>query len=399
MTLNEMRANAYGKAAAGSDSSKNTSGIENTNITKPVFESINNHPVLTAAVDALKNGGLIKVTTDDQKQTDGQDSIVRRVAKFLVLIGTDEAAKILPHLSPEQTEKIVMEMATIRYVAPEEAVVILKEFENLVEKSRESGGVETARSILEKAFGPQKASELLDRAVPFKSGKPFEYLSEADSEKVSVLLKDESVPVVAMVLSQLDPKVSAGVINGMEEELKKEVIVRLAKMQKIDASILQAVDKKMEEKFNKLNIEKSDVLDGKNTLAQILKRMSPEAEEKILNSLSEQDADLGKDLRERLFTVEDIVNADDKYVQEILRDMEDRDCALLIAGKNDDFRSKVLQNVSSNRAREILDYEEYNKPFLRSDVEKITSQFFSVLRRAWEDGKLFIKGRDEEIYV
>ena len=36
---------------------------------------------------------------------------------------------------------------------------------------------------------------------------------------------------------------------------------------------------------------------------------------------------------------------------------------------------------------------------LRSDCEKITSQFFSTLRRAWEDGELIIKGRDDEIYV
>ncbi len=399
MTLNEMRASAYGKIPVTSDSEKISVNSENKNITKPVFESINNHPVLKSAVEALENGGLIKVTSQKEKKKDEKESIVRRVAKFLVLVGTDEAAKILPHLSQDQTEKIVMEMAKIRYVSPDEAAEILKEFENLVEKSRESGGVETARSILEKAFGPEKASQLLDKAVPFKSGKPFDYLSEADSEKVSILLKDESVPVMAMVLSQLNPKVSAGVINGLDEELKKEVIVRLAKMQKIDASILQAVDKKMEEKFNKLNIEKSDFLDGRNTLAQILKRMSPEAEEKILNNLSETDAELGKDLRERLFTVEDIVNADDKFVQEILREMEDKDCALLIAGKDDGFRSKVLRNVSSNRAREILDCEHYNKPFLKSDVEKVTALFFSTLRRAWEDGKLFIKGRDEEIYV
>ena len=44
-----------------------------------------------------------------------------------MLIGVDEAAKILPHLTEEQTEKIIPEIASIRYVEPEEATDILKE--------------------------------------------------------------------------------------------------------------------------------------------------------------------------------------------------------------------------------------------------------------------------------
>jgi len=399
MNLFEMRASAYmsQKKPEGNDNNqKKTENIKKEPV-RPVFESINNHPELVAATEALKNGGLVKVT--EEKHEEPKDDVYRRVAKFLVLVGVDEAAKILPHLTKEQTEKIIPQIATIRSVDKEEAAVIMKEFESLVEKAREDGGVDTARNILEKAFGREKADQLLDKAVPFKNGKPFEYLMEADSEKVGILLKGESAPVRAMVLSQLDPKVSAGVINELPVDEKKEVILRLAKMQKIDPEILKAVDQKMQEKFNSLSVEKSESLDGRNTLAQILKRMSPESEEKILNSLSEQDADLGADLRERLFTQEDIVNSDDKFIQNLLRSMNDEDCALLIADKNDEFRSKILENVSSNRANEILACEQYKKPMRRSDVEKITSQFFSVLRRAWEEGKLIIKGRDDEVYV
>ena len=60
---------------------------------------------LENATDYLKSGGLIKVPAQE-KLPDGKDSVYRRVAKFLVLIGEDEAAKILPHLSESQIEKI-----------------------------------------------------------------------------------------------------------------------------------------------------------------------------------------------------------------------------------------------------------------------------------------------------
>ena len=364
------------------------------------------------AAKALSQGGLLKVhgspsdpTIRDAnshvppREADGRESVYRRVAKFLLLIGENEAAKIMPHLTEEQIEKIVPELASIRRVEPEEAETILAEFQSLVQKSREDGGVETARAMLEKAFGAEKADAMLQKSVPFAEGKPFEYLAEASAEKIGLLLKDEGGAVRALVLSHLPPKVSAAVITSLSDGEKKDVVLRLAKLKTISPDVVKRVDSAMREKLNALVVEKSDSIDGRNALAQILKQMSPENEDAILAKLSDQDPDLGADLRERLFTADDILNADDKYLQNLLRTMSDTDLAFLIAGKDDAFRKKILHNVSQNRAGIILEEEQAKKPMLRADCEKITSQFFSTLRRAWEDGTLIIKGRDDEMYV
>ncbi len=351
-----------------------------------------------AAAQALKEGGLLKVPAQPP-EADGKENVYRRVAKFLVLIGIDEAAKILPHLTEEQTEKIIPEIASIRHIDKFEADQILTEFKDLFERSRENGGVETARTILEKAFGSDKADALLNKTLPFKGGKPFDYLKESSPERVSQLLKGESSAVCALVLSYLNPKVSAKVISAMGDEDKKTVIMRLAKLKEMNPEVVRRVDEAMHEKMNRVAADSSTSLDGRNVLAQILKRMSPEGEESILNTLSDADPDLGADLRDRLFTIDDVIAADDRYIQSVLRKMTDNDIALLIAGKKEEFRKKILSDVSGNRAQMILDEEELRKPFRKVDCDKITSLFFSILRRAWEDGSLIIQGRDDEIYV
>ena len=99
---------------------------------------------------------MIKVPQQEVKPGE-KESIYRRVAKFLVIIGVDEAAKILPHLTEEQTEKIIPEIATIKSISPEEAEAVLEEFDSLVVKAREEGGLDTARTILTKAYGSEKA--------------------------------------------------------------------------------------------------------------------------------------------------------------------------------------------------------------------------------------------------
>ncbi|WP_294429575.1 flagellar motor switch protein FliG [uncultured Treponema sp.] len=429
MNLNNFRVNAY-KSSGGNDSSGDKKVIQ-----KPVFEKVSHQTVTDEgkkdfssnknrideffdkrffpqlndknfqgnesakiAAKALTSGGLIKVP-EQPKEKDGRENIYRRVAKFLLLIGVDEAAKILPHLSDEQTEKIIPEIASIRYVEPEEAKEILEEFQGLVKKAREEGGVDTARAILEKAFGTHKASVILEKTASQISGKPFEYLEGSDSDRVSLLLKDESNAVKALVLSYLNPKISAQVINSLETSDKKDVIMRLAKLTKISPEIVQRVDKALQEKMNHLATSKSDSIDGKSVLAQILKRMSPEAEEGILNNLADGDPELGEDLRELLFTSEDIINADDRFIQDKLHNMDEEEIAYLIATKEEKFREKILGNVSENRRKSILETENFLHPMRKSDCDKATAQFFSSLRRAHEEGKLYIKGRDDELYV
>lgn len=348
------------------------------------------------AAKNLTSGGLVKIPASSTEK----DSIYRRVAKFLVIVGIDEAAKILPHLTEEQTEKIIPEIASIQKITPEESASILEEFESLVEKAREEGGLETARNILTKAYGSEKAEDMLKKSVKYPDGKPFDYLSDANAERIKVLIDGESDAVKSLVLSQIEPKKAAKVINLMDVDDKKKIVLRLAKIKPVAPEVLAEIDRSLHENLLTQNTENSQNMDGRGVLAQILKRMNPSVENSIINTLSEQDPELGEDLRKRLFTEEDVIGSDDRFIQNYLHDMEDRDIAVLIYGKNDAFREKILSNVSKNRRRVILDEESMVHHLTKSDSEKMTSSFYSVLRRAWENGDLRVSGRDEgEVYV
>ncbi len=416
MNVNDFRAKAYANKSqnaendekAAKNESKNDLEIQK-NFKKTVFEkdihaeeqtqkSPSSSQALENSVSYLKNGGLLKVPVE-QAGADGRDSVYRRVAKFLLLIGEDEAAKILPHLSETQIEKIIPEIASIRTVSKEEAAVILEEFNGLLNKARQEGGVETAREMLEKAYGKKRADELLKRAMPLEGKVPFAYLNDADNERVYLLIKDENPGVQCMVLSHLEPKKAAKIINLMNAEEKKEVVMRLAKMEPVSPEVLRRVDQAMHEKSLNQTVEKAENIDGRNALAQILKKMDAGTENDILSYLSEDDPDLGQDLRSRLFTMDDVVKSDDRFIQEKLREMSETDIAYLIAAKPDDFREKILSNISAGRRAEVHAQEDILKPMRRSDCERITSEFFSKLRRAFEEGHLIIQDRNDDVFV
>lgn len=400
MTFNDLRKNAYKSSVS------KTLGQKDFQVKKEDFsvqkEKKEKHksqnPELNAASDALISGGLLKVPVS-KKEADGRDSVYRRVAKFLLIIGVDEAAKILPHLTEEQTEKIIPEIASIRSVSPEETSQILEEFESLLKTAREGGGIDTAREILKKAYGEKKAKELIDKSVPFPLEKPFEYLNDIDKERINLLLKEESVQVKALVLSRLNPKKAASVINLMDSKEKSEVAFRLLKLEPVSPEVIKSLDEALHKKLLLQNSQKTNSIDGKNVLAEILKKMSFSTENSILSKISSEEPSLANDLRERLFTVDDVVNSDDRFIQETLMMYSNYEIACLVYKRDENFTKKIFQCISQGRISQVQDELNINQAFSKSECDKIYSKFLNTLRNAFEEGKLFIKNRTDDVYV
>ena len=180
---------------------------------------------------------------------------------------------------------------------------------------------------------------------------------------------------------------------------KREVVMRLAKMEPVSPDVIRRVSQALHEKSENQVVERAETIDGRAALAQILKKMDLQTESDILGELSENDPDLGDDLRQRLFTYEDVINADDKFVQQELRNLTEVDIAYLIAGKNDDFCEKILSNISAGRRSEVRAQSDILKPMRKSDVERITNQFVARLRNEFETGNLIIKDRNEDKFI
>ena len=402
MTFNDLRKNAY-KSSVSQNVAQKKIQVQKEDLSSQKEKSKkekhkSQNPELNAASDALVSGGLLKVPVS-KKEADGRDSVYRRVAKFLLIIGVDEAAKILPHLTEEQTEKIIPEIASIRSVSPEETRQILEEFETLLKNAREGGGIDTAREILRKAYGEKKAKELIDKSVPFPLEKPFEYLNDIDNERINLLLKEESVQVKALILSHLNPKKAASVINLMDSKEKSEVAFRLLKLEPVSPEVIKNLDEVLHNKVLLQNSQRTNSLDGKNILAEILKKMSFSTENSILSKISTEEPSLANDLRERLFTVDDVVSSDDRFVQEILMMYSNYEIACLVYKREEKFTKKIFQCISQGRVSQVQEELNINQTFLKSECDKIYSKFLNTLRNAFEEGKLFIKNRTDDVYI
>jgi flagellar motor switch protein FliG len=328
----------------------------------------------------------------------GDDTKLRRVAKFLILIGGDEAAGILSKLDIEQVEAISREIASVRGISGEEASVIFAEFRSLLSSNygftgASSGGVEAARRLLYAAFGPEKGMEFLNRALPQTRENPFSFLEELKGEQIALLLKEEAPGTAALILSRLPPKLSAETLVNTGSDRKMDIVRCIARLGQTAPEVLEQVAGALREKARKLGgVNSGDAIavDGRGALAAILKQSDFSFGDRIIRQFDEEDPELGRELKERLNTLEDVIKAEDRPLQEKLRSMTDRDLALLLKGKTPEFAGKLLSNVSAQRRAVIQEEGRIMGAVPRREADEATRAFLAWFRESREEGRIVL---------
>jgi flagellar motor switch protein FliG len=373
-------------------------------------KSRNGNPAERA--DPREKTGFIKI----RGPSSGEDSKYRRVAKFLILIGSERAADILSRLDAAQVEAISKEIASIKSIGDEEGRAVLEEFRSLLSAPYSysggvRGGAEEARRLLYAAYGPEKGEEILVRAVPEIKADSLDFLADFSGEQLALLFREESPAAAALVFSRLPPKLSAAALAGIPGEKKLEIVRRIAHQAPVAPEVLEQVAAALREKARHIGGREDGAFDGMNALAAILKSADAGFGESILRELESRDPDLGKDLKERIYTLDDIVWAADLPLQKKLASMENREIVLLLKSKavpaGEDsrqadeevrrtaetriaFREKILSNLSQARRNDVLEEEEIAGPAPRRDVEETASAFLAWFRKSREEGSILM---------
>lgn len=324
---------------------------------------------------------------------------IEKAAKFLLLLGRDEAAAVIRHLKPAEIEQVSRAIAGIDRIDTLEANEILTEFGWLArtQGANLEGGPEIAQGMLEAAFGSDKAKEVYRKAVP-DSRRPFDFLADFDAAQLLLLLKNESPQMVAMILPYLDPKLASGIISQLPMAARTDVIKRVAKLDKSSPEVIERVEAVLRDRAASIGrTDTGERIDGASVLAGILKHVDGGLEDSILSGIEADDPALSEDIRERLFTLDDILRVPGRDMQKGLRDMTEREIALLLKGKSQSFRDKVLENVSQGKKTIVLEEYDIMGTVRRDEADKATRSFMEYFKRRWESGDLILEGDDDLI--
>ena len=324
----------------------------------------------------------------------------QKAAAVVVALGVDKASRIYQNMPSEQVEQLTYEIARLGNLSMEDTEEILEEFYQLcmTRKAITVGGMEYARTVLEKAFGDQTAHQLLEKITRSLKNQAFSFLRKTEAKDIFSVLQYERPQTIAIVLSYIDPDKAADVIVQLPEEVQIAVVQSIAEMDSVSSSAIKILEEELQKKFTSVFSNDNAKVGGIDYVASVMNNVDRSSEKSIFEGLEVENGELAQEIRKHMFVFEDIITMDDRSVQRFLRDCESTDLVLALKTAGEEVAQKLFNNMSSRMAESIRDDLEVITNVRIRDVEEAQQRIVDVIRALEAQGQIIIvKGGKDDI--
>ncbi len=321
-----------------------------------------------------------------------------RAAILLLTLGEQEAAQVLKHMGAKEVQRIGSAMSKLANVSKEEVQGVITQFTSSVE-SETSVGVGTdefLRKVLVDALGQDKAASIIDRINIGRSTKGLEALKWMDARAVAELIRLEHPQIIAIVLAYLDADQSAEVLTCLPANMRSDIVVRIATLDGVQPSALNELDDIMEKQFaGKGGTGKTSTMGGAKAAANIINLLEPSQEGMIMEQITKTDQTLGARIQDLIFVFDNLLELDDRSMQELMRQVPSDRLLLALKGADEPLKEKIFKNMSQRASEMLKDDLEAKGPVRISEVEGAQKEILQIARKLAESGAIALAGKGE----
>lgn len=325
----------------------------------------------------------------------------QRASLLLLAVGQERAASVLRHMGPKEVQLVGSTMAQLGPITSTMVDTVLEEF--IIEIKNETGlgldSDEYIRSMLTNALGADKAGSIIDRILLGSNSKGIEQLKWMDTRSIADLIRLEHPQIVSIILSLLDADQAADVLTMLPQNMRSDILMRIATLEGVQPAALRELDDIMEKQLTGSEGVKSSQIGGVDAAANILNFIESAVSEPMMQDISEANADLGQRIQDKMFVFGDLVKVDDRGIQTLLREVSTDQLLLALRGVDAVLRDKVFANMSRRAAEMLRDDLEAAPPTRLSEVEAAQKDILAIAKRLSDAGEIALAGGGGDDFV
>jgi flagellar motor switch protein FliG len=326
----------------------------------------------------------------------------QKAATVVVSLGVDKASKVYKYLTEDEIEKLTLEVAKLGHVEAEQTEATLDEFYKtcLTQKVVTDGGLEYARTVLEKAFGESTANSLLQKVTQSLKSRSFGFIRKSDVKNLLSVLQHERAQIIALVLSYTSEEMAAQIISELAPEKRMQVVEAIARMESASPEGIKIVEEEIKKRFSGILTTDYTSVGGIDYIANVMNHIDRSNEKLIFDELGRKDAELADTIRKKMFVFEDIITMDNRSIQRFIRECDMRDMVYALKNANEQMTTVIFSNMSTRMKESIQSDMEVTVNVRLKDVEEAQQRIVGIIRRLEEEGELIInKGGKDDVIV
>jgi len=312
-----------------------------------------------------------------------------KAAILIQSAGKVMSEKILSRLEDEERNLVKNHLAQMGEISSDLVEKVAEEFLQLSERMKPPKLTSPP---------PIPKPEPEEKPAPAPPGRTSDLsaLRSLEPDHLLELVREEHPQTIAMILVHVNPEVASAVLANLSDQAKAEVGRRIATLDKVGAGMLDEIGKIFDDVLRENEDSMSHVKGGAGLMADILNQIDAMSGEVILDEIEEFDPELAAQIKQRMFTFEDLILVDNKGLQKVLRKVESKELAISLKAASDEVKQKIFSNMSERAAQMVTEEIEMLGAVRMKDVEDAQHAITRIIQEMEDQGEVVISGRKGE---
>lgn len=327
---------------------------------------------------------------------------VKKAAILTLILGEDLASQVFKHLREDEIERVTREVAGLGAISTEMGERVLEEFHNMSVAAGfvNRGGVDYARSLLQKSLGPESARRILDRVIrSFESTAGFSALEKVDPQQLSKFILGEHPQTIALILAHLNASNAARLVALLPDTMRADVLTRMANLDDISPDVIRSISAVIDQRLKTLGGPQRESFGGVRAVAELFNRLDRSVSQPVLESIEHQSPELAIAIRNLMFVFDDLAGVDDNGLREIVQRSDKKVLTVALKGATEEIRNRFFQNMSKRAADMLKEEMDVLGAIRLREVEKAQQDVVAIARKLEEEGLIVTGAAAGEPYV
>ncbi len=341
---------------------------------------------------------------EDKKKSASKASGAQRAAAFLLSLDKSASAGVMRNLDPKVVSRIAEAMTDL---APSLCSVdaIDSLYRDLARAFHQRTGVRPQDdfelyALLESSYGASEADRVIAEINNRRRREqPFAFVEVAPPSLIARVLKEESPAVVALILSHVAPTTSAEVLTAFDEATTLEIVKRMTTVTPPGIETMLTIADDLHERLREASLVPAPRAqeDSLRTVADMLNFAESDIENAVLSQLEEEEDDVAGQIRELMFTWDDLSTIEKRAMQKILASIDTRTLAIALKASPEPVLENVMRNLSSRVRDMVIDEKELIGPMPFSEVLQSRAEIMAAVRVLMDNGEFSPARAGEEL--
>ncbi len=342
----------------------------------------------------------MRLKSSKKNQNSDVDSITK-AASIIIALGSDVSSEIYKYLRDDEIEELSYQITKMDSITPQQSQDIMGEFYELcvTQKVISEGGEIYAQDVLVKAFGKERATELMERIKKSGRSQAFEFLKKVDYKTILMVIQNEHPQTIALILSYTAPEVASKILAELPPKLQVSVFQRIANLDRTSPEIIKVVENIMLKKLGSMASVDMVEVGGINYLAEVMNNVDMRTEKYIFDEIGVEAPELVDAIKKKMFVFDDIIYLDNMEIQSFIRECDTKDLTIALKSASEEISEAIFNNMSQRQRETIQTDMQYLHNVRMHDVEEAQQRIIAVIRRLEESGNIVISKGEKDALI